>query len=141
MIMAVLAGPASADPGTPQQTLQPGKVVVTKQTTLRPARPTTGGPQPLTVTTNLGGGLQGFSDAGMQWRQSLFFGMFEDVQGLTQSYTNATIDEVEAHGALIKAYDSSNCYFGDNLWTPAIRTYNSTFAGSAASSGASRACG
>jgi len=56
---------------------------------------------------------------------SNFFG--EDVKGLTSSTTNAVIDTVHTHGALVQHPDSGaqNCYEGNVDWAPDI-TLNST---------------
>ncbi len=125
LVTAASETTVSADPGQPR--LVPGSIVTRTPTLLALRAPGPGGSRILpsdTTATALAGGVTGYSVAGMQWRQGIFF---EDVQGLTQSVATATIDQIETHGSLVKG-TSSDCYFGDNVWIqPSIIQNNSAY--------------
>jgi hypothetical protein len=117
---AILIGPmgamASADPG---RGTTGGTILVSKTTKLPKGKAPNGGVQPNAINNDLGGGVTATSDAGMHWGSNIFG---EDVKGLTSSATNAIIDQIHTHGALVQHPDANaqSCYEGEVDWAPDI---------------------
>jgi hypothetical protein len=84
-----------------------------------------------TVSTSLGGGVTAWSTAGLQWQMSC---CLRWVWGLTKSETSTSIQEIEAHGALLSETRTGNppppCYEGNQHWTPSLVRYNTYIADS-----------
>jgi hypothetical protein len=126
---SILVGPlstlVSADPGGGDSS---GTIIISSTTKLQKGK--VGGDVSTDAFNNdLGGGVTATSDAGMQFGSNPFG---EDVKGLTSSTTNAVIDEIHTHGALVQHGDANaqNCYEGEIDWAPSITNYWLTSANS-----------
>jgi hypothetical protein len=132
-LMVAFPTAAAADPPVrdPYVIINRGQVITTSKTTLPPAhvKPPSRLTPNLSTQTDLGGGVTATSSSGLQWQESC---CLRWVWGITTSQTTATIDQIETHGALIRGSSSpySNCYEGEQKWTPSIINNNTSIADS-----------